>query len=64
MAKIIFKVVKWICILLGFFGLIGISTITWRGIKEAWKEYWTKIEDYYNPKPIPRYNYYERSKRV
>lgn len=58
--KIFLKVVKWLCFILGFIGLIGIAEISWRGLKAEWKSYVGMVKDYNNPKPY--YNYIRRTK--
>lgn len=57
------KVLKWICIILGFISLIGIGEISWRGLKIAWTDYLTVISDYSNPRQKrPCYNYERRTR--
>ena len=49
MAKIIFKVVIWIlkvfAVLAAICSLYTVGAVTWTGVKEAWKEYASDMND-------------------
>lgn len=55
--RIFLKALKWLCIILGFISLVGFAEISWRGLREEWKNYIAMVRDYNNPKP-----YYRRTR--
>lgn len=50
MKKIIIFVVKSIIMLLGILSLVGFAQVSWRGIKEAFIDYYVTIRNWENKK--------------